>query len=769
MKFLFPFIALASFSFAETKERFGNAPPSQAALDLCAKVAKTYQASGIAAALALLNSEGRTFVQTAPALDRFDFFGSIAHEAAFGGGRGDLAWETAATEWIYQYGRYEGEDFWYRDIIDDLYKLYFTSGRYAEARGVISYESNRLAEGRGTEFEVSGFKAKGFIRPDFPEFKRRVMPAELSHYRYAYLMSSMAMQDLAEGKWRRALEEAGITKTVAASTLKWYGTRKNLIDADQMISQMTDVWRSGSDVTAEAYRFLGMKELELAEYQEMVGFKAEEGRAREYVDLAECRAAHLRYSLGTAGAPVIRKLVAAQAKLKSNERVSVDDWQKISLLIADIQFGEGDLKKGWAILDGLLQDPSISPQMDYFASSEWCRHRVAENLLDGVEAKLIRLLEKAREGGVKRQEIDLYQIYARFLIAAGRLNDALRIQNELLRLLHSFDLYPRLPEALHDLARIQALMGQAASAEATHRDARSAFDGKKVPGAFAKRIGDLVASPLPVPAHPAPRAAVAGIDIQPRRSLMIPLASLPARGLFTLANPGGEPQSGKLILKGPGLFAFQHDSSGQLNVELDHDNGLAEITRPLTLAPGEAMRVDLSLAAPKVGDGAAVELVWQPETGPAQSAAWQAGKAEEGVSAAISDASEYLDNPFYLFPIYHLIQYQDDFEQALDVRLIASQPTRVELYDHNDTLVMVDAAGDGALDSKGDLVSMDFNGNGLPDLRLEPKAKELRFRLFVQPLQTIPAEGLVLELQIRQQGKWFTCATDRLLPSGSSK
>ena len=98
------------------------------------------------------------------------------------------------------------------------------------------------------------------------------------------------------------------------------------------------------------------------------------------------------------------------------------------------------------------------------------------------------------------------------------------------------------------------------------------------------------------------------------------------------------------------------------------------------------------------------------------------------------------------------------------MRVVASQPTRIELYDQDDRLVMVDAAGDGDLVSRGDLISQDLNRNSLPDLRLAPSTTEQRFRLFVQPLQAISADGLLLELQMRQQGQWITCSTDRILP-----
>ena len=755
---------LASLAPGQTKETFGPAPADQPARDLCARVAGTRSSGGPDAAIRLLDTEGRAFLKKSGAVARFDFFSALKDEALHKSGRDDLAWGTALAEWIYRYGRHDGENYWYRDMVPAIYNLYVAGGRHAAAREVLTYEANLLAEGRDTEFDVSRFVAKEFINPQFPEFRRRVLPQALVQIRHANLLASMGIQDLAEGQWRRALEEAAICKNFATIKLKWWAERMELIDAQMVTSTLTDIWRKGSDVTAESYRFLGMKELELSEYQAISSFRTEQGWALQYVDLAKCRAAHLRYVLGRADKSVIGEMITLRDKIAGNPLAALDDQHRISLLIADIHFRADEPAKGWLLIDQLRADTTLSANIKSRILKEWCRHRVRENLLDDVEPTLIRLLTEAREGGVKREEIDIYQTYAGFLVESSRLNDALQIQTELLRLLRSFDLFPRLPEALHGLARIQALIGQTDAAQASLSDARAALDGKTVPPGFKSRIDGLLAAELPAAATPAKVAEVAGVDLQPRRSMMVPLSDLPARGLFSLTNTGARQQSGNLVLRGPQLSVRPETPDDQFIVDIADDAGEPIITRPLTLQPGEALVVDLSLAASKTAEGAKVDLLWEPNQGEAQSAEWQSDSAEEGVTMAITDASEYLENPFYLMPVYHLLQYLDDFEQAVDVRVVASQPTRIELYDQEDRLVMVDAAGDGDLVSRGDLISQDLNRNSLPDLRLAPSTTEQRFRLFVQPLQAISADGLLLELQMRQQGQWITCSTDRILP-----
>jgi len=156
-------------------------------------------------------------------------------------------------------------------------------------------------------------------------------------------------------------------------------------------------------------------------------------------------------------------------------------------------------------------------------------------------------------------------------------------------------------------------------------------------------------------------------------------------------------------------------------------------------------------------------MKWIPEQGDPVNVQWQSQASQEDENLTIVDAAEYLQNPFYMIPFYHLIQYKDDFAQALDLRVVSSQPSRIEIYDQNDKIVAVDAEGDGLTTGDDDMVAQDFNQNGTPDLKLQKNQNENRFRFFVSPHGKIPKEGLTLSLEIKFEGKWVQVSEDRLL------
>ncbi|QTN33836.1 hypothetical protein HZ994_16460 [Akkermansiaceae bacterium] len=755
-------VTFSNVSLAEEEPAFGDKPSNSESVELARSAWTVYRDEGMDAALRFLDTDGRAYIRKSDALARFDFFSMLNSLALFSKEREDPVWSAGVVGWIYRYGRFEGENYWYRNMVPEMYQVHVSAGRYGAAREVINYEMTRLSMDGRTEVEISRFKVLRPLMEDFPGVMLRRPHTEIVNWRNMDFLASVAALDLAEGKWARALEECSVAQDHAVGNIRWHAERPTLQDSEVVIDQLTALWRKGCDVEAEVWDFLGLPELEMKSHTEVAQYRAKKGWDQHYVLFAECQAAHLGFVLGKKDASVVADLNALQAELKGTKRVLPDDLKNVSLLIADIHLRSGNAEPGWQIINGMRKDPAVSANMKFRADREWCRHRVRTGALEEVEPALLALLETARSGGIKREEIDLYRIYSDFLIASGRYEDALRIQNELLRLLRAFNVYPRIPEALYGLAKIRALMGQKLSAEEALAEASEKLDAAKIPAASAARIRATISTPLP--AAEKEDDAKPRIDLQPRRSMMVPLAGLPSRGLFSLTNPSGAYESGNLTLTGPGLSARHDADAGQLFVQLGTTGGQPRLVQPLTLAPGSTVLVDFLLDAAKSDAAQTVEISWQPNGGGAeQKAVWSTDKPEAGVSMAVTDASEYLDNPFYLIPVYHLIQYQDDFEQAVDFRVVASQPTRVEMYDQGEQMVFVDAEGDGSFASEGDSISQDLNRNGEPDLRLEASGKERRFMLFVRPVAELKAKDLDLEIQVKIQGEWQTYSTDRIV------
>jgi tetratricopeptide (TPR) repeat protein len=763
MRRIFKLLALCSLIHLQTvsADLFGKTPVSEAAKQLNARIIQTYKSQGIEPAIQLLDKEGRAFLNQSDATAQFDFFNFLQVESNTNGGIHHQEWCLALTHWNYQYCLKEGDSFWLSSWTPMMHEKYISAGKYGMARAVIDYERARLLES-GKELEVNQMKTIRPANPEFPTIGFKTIGARerITAKEYAFFLST-AEQDLAEGRWQRAMEAAYLAANDSIGTEKWYQKNPQLTDSKVMISKSTSRLREAQYAISDGYRFLELREAELDALQELPKFNPAEEWGMNLVQFANCRVLHLEAILGSKGSEVIAEIEKISKEMCSNPNIPIDDAALLSLLMADVHFHTGNAEAGWKVINGLRAEKDITRDTRYEIDSEWCRHRVATGQTEGVESVLIDLLKIAREGGLKQREIKLYETYARLLVALGRFEDALFIQQELIRLLRSFDLTPRIPGALQQLAVIHALMGEKALADRNVKEASQLLADAKLPEVCKKRIRILLEKPLPSVIKP--QEAQAGCDLQPMRSMMIPLEGLPSRGLFTLTNYSGKEQCGELLLAGEGLVFRDDATSSLIGVDVSSAKGNAEISRKVTIGAGDFLVIDLSRQMSPESKRATVAINWKPSEGEEQTAEWTGETVEKGVSLAVTDAGEYLDNPFYLVPIYHLLQYKDAFEQVADLRVIASKTTRIELYDQNDELVFVDADGDGAFTSEGDIVSKDLNRNGAGDLVLENSAKESRLRLFVRPKELIPGSELSLDVQLFKQGDWISYATDRIL------
>jgi hypothetical protein len=744
------------------KLTFGNPPEDKSALALRDRIVERYRSQGIPAALRMLDEESPKFLAGAGATARYDFYSALNQEALNHSGREDSAWDLALIEWCYNHCRHRGESYWYGRWVSMMHERYFAAGRYREARGVIEYERIRRIEA-GKELDLEKLASDGPVHSEFPAIRKRKLGPEdrIMIKDYSFFVAQ-AEQEIMEGKWRWGMEASALAASTAMGNFKWSQARPENTDSKLVMADYTGHWRNAKWLSASGFRFLGIPELELKECEELSEFHPEEGRGIFKLQMARARAAHLRYSLGRVeAAAALKTMGEIRAIQRSDAYKAEQDADLVYLMVADTHFRQGNAKRGWEVIGEIRAKADLSRDMRFQVDSEWCRHRVETAEYEGVEAVLIGLLKTAREGGLKQREIGLYETYAKLLIGLGRYGDALVIQRELIRLLRSFDLFPRVPAALWQLAGIHALLGERDLAAAAVREANRLLEEAKLPDSSKQRLRVILAKPLPDAAAKKPDTAKS--DLQPLRSMMIPLEGFPARGLFTLTNHSGNGVSGELRFKGAGLAFRGGAVEGMVGVDVAAPGGGGEITRKVSIAAGDFLAIDLSRHPVPNAARATVAITWLPAGGEPQTAEWIGDGAEEGVSLAVTDAGEYLDNPFYLIPIYHLLQYKDAFAQVADVRVVASRPTRIELYDQNDELVLVDADGDGTFRSEGDMISKDLNRNGAGDMVLEATAKERRFRLFVRPAEALPGGELSLDIQLFQQGEWVTHSTDRIL------
>ena len=377
-----------------------------------------------------------------------------------------------------------------------------------------------------------------------------------------------------------------------------------------------------------------------------------------------------------------------------------------------------------------------------------------------LEKWLVLALTDARQTGSKFREVSLYESYARFLMMQDRYAEAIRIQEEAIRLSRAANLPKRLQDNLvrFDGMKKQMDIQHVAAGEkpenggAVPQDSTNPVQGAKAPQVPA--VGGSIAQ---------------SIDIQPRRSISAALPAQPAYGRFYIHNPSTFTRRGELVLVGS-IEDPKWDNREWLAVNASPLFEHITLSHPLKLDAGATYVVDLTGLPREDGSGAEIKCEWIPDKG-ADSATgtWTYQTVEKtaatGIRTAVIDAHEQQGNPYYLLPIHHMAQRLDTaLEQSVDFTVAASQPTRIEAYDAvTGKLLAIDANGDGDFLDSGDLIAADSNRNSWPELIFGKDQKLASLMMYVQPLSDT-AGDVNLAIKILASGEWRTDAIDVIKP-----
>ncbi|MBN2685936.1 MAG: hypothetical protein JXR40_11705 [Pontiellaceae bacterium] len=396
---------------------------------------------------------------------------------------------------------------------------------------------------------------------------------------------------------------------------------------------------------------------------------------------------------------------------------------------ARIYHAMGKKTEAWSIVNELFKEAEqdVNPRrimrvMDTaidLALADGGTHPELENWLKTT-------LTDARKMGNKIKEIPLYEKYADFLVIKERYTEAVTIQREAVRLSQAVRLPKRLAQNQTRLADIQKQM-----------PTRSIVKTERT-------------------------------DIQPRLSYSAALPEQAVHGRFYLYNPSIQTSKGTLLLSGTiEQTAWVKEQEWlMLSTSPLYEN--AESSLSITLSPGKTCVIDMTGVPLENGAGGTVNCQWIPEDTAEASAfsEWNYEAAQTEKRTAIIDAHEFIDNPYYLIPINHMLQrIESDQPQAVDFSVSASSPMRIESYDSvSGQLLAVDANGDGDFLDAGDLVVGDTNQNNWPDLFLKENEKRASLVMYVKPLAPITQE-IELTISIQIDGEWQTDATDVIKPS----
>ena len=417
----------------------------------------------------------------------------------------------------------------------------------------------------------------------------------------------------------------------------------------------------------------------------------------------------------------------------------------------------------------------------------------------GAEDDFLAALESYRRQGTKPYECRLYQAYADFLQRHGRLEDALSMVNEGVRLNRSMNLVHLRPELLMLKATILEQAGRHSASEAVWAEAlelarqTAAYshdrwlrvrvgylryltrNGRKeelaremaATHAFVEQsdLSDYQTQAFREfkPEDPAGET-VAVVQKAPPVALApvytathTPLQQ-PAQTWFWLMNPAAVERKGRVSVQGAEHIDWDLMTPTRIDVELQGVQEDTEVAREIVVPADDVLAIRLVHLQPPA-DGVRITLAWQGES--EATAEWQvAGDAGPFHEESTFHQHFAQQNAFFSVALYHEIG-AERMEAGLNFRTRGSVPCRVEIYDAESlVLLAVDAQGDGDFGGAGDLLAQDADIDGYPDT---DRAS--------QPvvLHVFPVHGesyhkpLDLALDIRIGDEWRPIGLDRLV------
>lgn len=676
-------------------------------------------------------------------------------EAQTGSGRNDPHLAADLYEWLFDHTEQYPVSFSRFNIVNNFAHALGQSGQRGRAKRLLAqvaeflkisgYDTDLLSHPKNSPFEE--FPLVNV--PDYREVER--LGLDLTAF-----LSQLAEQGLVEGRWEDALAQAqGHFEVVLHKIESDPGTKKNIGEWRNQVVASRDSKARVFDLLQFYERADELYELNATDESS----KTYGGRSRH---TAKVDLARNRIRRGDVDTAMIGQLVGLEKLIGRHKLLTLQDRHEAIHTTIMAHFSLGERDKAW----NLLERTRAKFPKNLSFNLLWVEQKMADGNLAGLEEILISQLQAVRRQGEKVSESKLYLLYARFLQASGRIREAIQMQFEAIRLLESFDLYTWLPNAHLDLADFLALLGNEEGALLQRKKAEQILkSGRVFPGHIVRDARENLARELPSAQDD---EAPTGADLQPLQQVCLPLVGFEARGLFVLRNPSGQSLEGQLQVTGIHRELVKGESDNEYQVWIETGDRLPK-TSPVNLSLEAGGEVFLEIATNDGGIEKADELKirWLPKSGSLLESSWRYEPAEgDGVQNMVVDASVYQENPFYNVPIFHLVQSQNGFDEPIDLRIVASQDARIEVYDEESELVLIDGNGDGDLNDPGDLLVIDENSDGYGDLNVSREgARSSRFFMLITPAKKLSEEGVSVSLQNRKQGgRWEEVLLDRILP-----
>ncbi len=696
--------------------------------------------------------------------DRGGHFGGLYvdvwREAQVRSGRLDQDWAASLYNQLFvssQKHHMHGEA---ADVMGNLLGTLNGAGRHGRHKEILDWwaQGQRAA---GERLDSSKYRDLGPAVPFLPEVRKREIPESVLYWRVnadksrpirkvdlgqknAQLFDQYADHFGSAGRWAESMEWH-------YQMLRWAS-----LDDGKPKWQLIQPWFGAVESIADWMHWHGF--LEEAVAQVDVGLAApmqESYHGRCNITLNMTRIDVLM-DMERAPTDVVKLAEDLAERAAANRHLGIGTHWMAKVLVAKALIHVGRDAEALAILEEYSKKkflPARNQRLSYW---------IEKGMYDRVEEELIFLLNHYRKYGKKSKEAWLYEKYADFLEAVGRLDEALEMRREVIRLYKSFNHFTKLPIELAKLALLLERMGDQEGAKAAAAEARALIAKGRLPKSRLEVALALLENFGKGGDDEEDDEDEPKVDFQPERSIVIPIDGAGWATLLTLTNPSGKAEEGTLSSRGVPLKIAVEGELDEIVIRPSKEGRAGEETFELRLDPKTYELIRITAADKEIEEGE-ITVVWTSKDGETKvEAAVQVEEVDEGVSSSIIQAGNYRSNPFYSVPMHFHYVSTDKKETTLPMRFVASQQARVEVYALDGTPLSVDAQGNGSLWDRGD--ELFEGGDGKGNLRMPLNEGAVSFMVLVYPEGPLPEEGLTLNIEIQQDGEWLINSQNRLMP-----
>jgi TPR repeat protein len=527
---------------------------------------------------------------------------------------------------------------------------------------------------------------------------------------------------------------------------------------------LRELEQMSAEFRSKVFAALGFPDREAASWQAILDLNYRDSYGGRLLQLAQYRLAKIRVAQGNADEVSIEALQTLESRMRANQYQRSEDWQLAKLVRARAIAATSRLEPALSLVDEVLADAAekTRPLIRLEALLVSAELKLNAGTTAGVESSLKEALGWARAKGFVFGELRIVELYVTYLITIGDFDGALTMQRRVLELIDGLNLSPRRQPALLRLAKIYSHRGN-------HAEARQIAENITAPDLVERArllAGENEAEKDMPTAKPHPAAEP--IDIQPMGIRSAPSLE-GTEAVFILTNPNPMPDRAKAIFESEQFqFVREEAAEGELAIlATPGGNGRGEGLVVEIEVPGSTqMPVIVTVAGAEtlpheVRVGLRVSSSGVPGV---RSSDWWIEPDREESTVSVIDAAQLRNNAFALAPVFHHLASGGSGPARAAIRVVASEPTRIEGFSSDGALLFVDAQGNGSFLDPGDLVATDDSDGLFPLLSTD---SDYRFALRYRPLAEETNERVELHIQTRPPGAtadWKTDATDWLEP-----